>query len=297
MKRAMFYKIWVIIFLATACISCKKGVDRGAAAKIVAEWTGREIIFPAGVPCIYQGRDTVCPGGDTPYKILLYTDSAGCTTCKLQLYKWITLMKEAEEEMPGKIGFHFYFQPKDKRELLFILQQDNFRQIVYADSGNLLHRTNRLPDKASYQCFLLDSNNRVLLVGNPAHNFKIWDLYRQTVMETGSTEQQQEKMPHTTVEVEQPEIELQNTRAHETSTGVFIIKNTGDVPLVIKDISASCGCTVPEWDKRPVKPGDKTEITVKVTPDDAGYFRKTVTVFCNTEKGAVLLAVKSMVKK
>jgi hypothetical protein len=289
------YKVWIIFFLITGAISCKKDVKRTEAGKIVAEWTGKEIIFPADVPCIYQGRDTLCPGRDTPYKILLYTDSTGCTDCKLQLYKWNVVIKEAETETPGKIGFHFYFQPKDEKELKLMLRWDNFRQAVYIDSGDKLNKTNKLPGNMSYQCFLLDRDNKVLLIGNPVLNPRIWELYRQTVMETGGTER--EDIPYTTVEVEQVEIELQDTKIHETTTGVFILKNTGDVPLVIKDISASCGCTVPEWDKKPVKPGDKTEIKVKVTPDGAGYFRKTVTLFCNTEKGSVLLTVKSTVKE
>jgi hypothetical protein len=205
------------------------------------------------------------------------------------------VIAEAETEMPGKIGFHFYFQPKNEKELKFMLRRNNFRQAVYMDSEDKLYRTNKLPYNMSYQCFLLDRDNKVLLIGNPVLNPKIWELYRQTVMGTGSMER--EDTPRTTVEVEQAEIELQSVKIHETSTGVFIVKNTGDAPLVIKDISASCGCTVPEWDKKPVKPGDWTEIKVKVTPDGAGYFRKTVTVFCNTEKGSVSLTVKSMVKK
>jgi hypothetical protein len=205
------------------------------------------------------------------------------------------VIKEAETETPGKIGFHFYFQPKDEKELKFMLRRNNFRQAVYIDKGDKLYRANKLSGNMSYQCFLLDKDNKVILIGNPTLNPRIWELYKQTVMEGGGTER--EDILYTTVEVEQVEIELQDTKIHETSTGVFIVKNTWDVPLVIKDISASCGCTVPEWDKKPVKPGDKTVIKVKVTPDGAGYFRKTVTLFCNTEKGAVSLIVKSMVKE
>lgn len=288
------YSVWAIFFLVTGSISCKRDANRVEAGKIVAEWTGKEIIFPADIQCTYLGHDTVCPDRDTPYKILLYTDSTGCTGCKLQLYKWNAMIEEAEAMMPGKVSFHFYFQPKDEKELNFLLRRDHFKQPVYMDRGNKLYEANKLPGNMSYQCFLLDKDNRVVLIGNPALNPKIWDLYKQTVMEEESSGQ--EDILHTTVEVEHTEIKLQNTQIHETSTATFILKNTGDVPLVIKDISASCGCTVPEWDKKPIKPGEKTEIKVKVTPDSSGYFRKTVTVFCNTETGTISLFVKSMVK-
>ena len=35
----------------------------------------------------------------------------------------------------------------------------------------------------------------------------------------------------------------------------FVVKNTGDSPLVITRITASCGCTQPEWTKAPIAPG------------------------------------------
>ena len=153
----------LVLFVA---ISCKKDEKKAEAQKIVIEWTGKEIIFPADIECTYLGRDTVCPDRDTPYKILLYTDSTGCTDCKLQLYKWSTLVEEAETIMPGKISFHFYFQPKDEKELKFMLRRDNFRQAVYIDRRSKLNGVNKLPDNMSYQCFLLDKDNKVVLIGN-----------------------------------------------------------------------------------------------------------------------------------
>lgn len=293
-RSSTIYKVCILFLLITSGVSCKEDAKTAEAEMIVAKWTGEEIIFPADIECTYLGHDTVCPDQDTPYKILLYTDSTGCTDCKLQLYKWSTLIEEAETIMPGKISFHFFFQPKDEKELNFMLRRDNFRQAVYIDRQSKLNGANKLPDNMSYQCFLLDKDNKVLLIGNPTLNPAVWVLYKQIVMEEESMGQ--EGVFHTTVEVEHTEIELQNTQIHETSIATFILKNTGDIPLLIKDISASCGCTVPEWDKKPIKPGEKTEIKVKVTPDGTGYFRKTVTVFCNTKRGAIPLSVKSTVK-
>lgn len=288
------YKVCMIFFLVTGSVSCKKDAKKAEAEKIVTEWIGREIIFPTDIQCTYLGQDTVCPDRDASYKILLYTDSTGCTSCKLQLYKWNTFIEEVDSLIPGQVSFHFYFQPKDEKELKFLLRRDHFKQAVYMDRGNKLYEANKLPDNMSHQCFLLDKDNKVLLIGNPTLNPQIWDLYKQIIMGEENTEQ--EDILYSTVEVEQAEIELQDTQMHETATGIFILKNTGDVPLLIKDISASCGCTIPEWDKRPIKPGEKTEIKVKVTPDNAGYLRKTVTVFCNTKRGTIPLTVKSMVK-
>lgn len=43
---------------------------------------------------------------------------------------------------------------------------------------------------------------------------------------------------------------------------VFAFKNVGKSPLIISNVSASCGCTTPNWSKEPVMPGKSGKITV-----------------------------------
>ncbi|HET8574278.1 MAG TPA: DUF1573 domain-containing protein [Edaphocola sp.] len=54
----------------------------------------------------------------------------------------------------------------------------------------------------------------------------------------------------------------------------YVFKNVGDQPLQILRVDASCGCTTPEWPKRPIMPG-KTE-KIKVTFNSAGNVGKTI---------------------
>ena len=66
-------------------------------------------------------------------------------------------------------------------------------------------------------------------------------------------------------------------------TCTFTYTNVGEQPLVVNQAIASCGCTVPEFTKTPVQPGEKGEI--KVTYNGAGkfpgHFKKSITVRCN----------------
>jgi hypothetical protein len=66
-------------------------------------------------------------------------------------------------------------------------------------------------------------------------------------------------------------------------TCTFTYTNVGEQPLVVNQAIASCGCTVPEYTKTPVKPGEKGEI--KVTYNGAGkfpgHFKKSITVRTN----------------
>ena len=66
-------------------------------------------------------------------------------------------------------------------------------------------------------------------------------------------------------------------------TCTFNYTNTGDKPLVINQAVASCGCTVPEYTKEPVQPGQKG--TIKVTYNGTGkfpgHFKKSITIRTN----------------
>jgi hypothetical protein len=62
----------------------------------------------------------------------------------------------------------------------------------------------------------------------------------------------------------------------------FKFTNTGTEPLVISDAKGSCGCTVPEWPKTPIKPGESASVKVKYDTKRVGPINKTVTVTSNS---------------
>jgi Protein of unknown function (DUF1573). len=76
----------------------------------------------------------------------------------------------------------------------------------------------------------------------------------------------------------------------------FSFTNKGDAPLVISRVQASCGCTTPDWSKEPIAPGKtgfvKATYAAKGRP---GQFSKTITVYCNTKEGTVILNIKGNV--
>jgi hypothetical protein len=64
---------------------------------------------------------------------------------------------------------------------------------------------------------------------------------------------------------------------------VFSFTNVGEQPLVINQAVASCGCTVPEYTKEPIQPGEKGEIKVTYngTGKFPGHFKKSITIRTN----------------
>ena len=64
----------------------------------------------------------------------------------------------------------------------------------------------------------------------------------------------------------------------------FEFTNTGKEDLIIEDCKGSCGCTVPEWPKDPIKPGQSAAIKVKFDSTKKEKDQeKSVTILANTE--------------
>ena len=284
------FKFIVLSLIFTTDINCcgKMEKNRQDPEYIIKTWTGREIKFPEHVDTLYIPETYILQKIEKEYKILFYADSSGCMSCRLQLNRW----SEFISELDSAVQFLFYFQPKDKKNLLNGLQQTQFRNPVHIDMKSELNKLNSFPSNPLFQCFLLDKENKVLVSGNPVYNPKIWDLYKEVI-----TGKPSEKQPLTTVEAEQIEIELKDLQVGKTSEAVFRLKNTGNMPLAIIRVESSCGCTVPEWEKQPVAVGKTTEIKVKITPEKWEFFHKTVTVHCNTEKGRLVMSIKGSVEK
>lgn len=63
----------------------------------------------------------------------------------------------------------------------------------------------------------------------------------------------------------------------------FRFTNKGKAALIIYDARSSCGCTVPEFPKDPIPPGDTSMLKVRFNTDGkTGKQVKTVTVQANT---------------
>ena len=181
-------RIYVIVLvgLVAFCSSCKKNRRKENVLKIVKEWTGKEVRFPKALSCTSMGKDTACIDVyDDNYKILLYVDSLGCTSCRLKLSEWKKMMQESDSVFIRKPEFIFIFQPKkkDEKELQSVFKQNGFRHPVFIDRDNEIDRINKFPSNSEYQCFLIDKDNKVLLVGNPALISGIWILYKRVINE------------------------------------------------------------------------------------------------------------------
>ena len=84
---------------------------------------------------------------------------------------------------------------------------------------------------------------------------------------------------------------------HGDGNCVFTFTNTGNEPLILTNVRAGCGCTVPQWPREPVLPGESAEIKVRYTTLNRPHqINRSIVVTSNaTNKPTLVLRLKGNV--
>lgn len=149
-------------------VSCGEGSKRQDIVKLVEAWQGREVIFPAHSVFTVQGIDTTHVSMESDgYKVLVYVDSIGCTSCRLQFAEWSGFINEVDSLVEAKVHFLFYLSPKSLSDARYVTRRDDFQHPICIDFKNEINRLNNFPAAEMFHTFLLDNDNRVKVIGSP----------------------------------------------------------------------------------------------------------------------------------
>jgi hypothetical protein len=109
------------------------------------------------------------------------------------------------------------------------------------------------------------------------------------------TEEKQRMSNLTSISFDRMMHDFGTVKADADYSTVFTIYNTGKKPLRIFDVKASCGCTVPTWNKNPIPPNgsDKIKVTFHPKTTQLGTQNKTISVLSNSDPGIAILEIHS----
>ena len=174
-------KIGTISFLFLVIISCNQA--KRETEKRVSQFVGDTLTLPEKSNVLYKDslyQENFPFNKDLKLKIstLLWGD---CKSCVAELEKWDTLFNLTQSKQD--IGILFYLYTSDFSLFRKRIYNHNVQQYpLILDKEFEYIDNNGLPFKKKvYQTFLLDSNNRVILVGNPIYNKKLMKLYKQEI--------------------------------------------------------------------------------------------------------------------
>ena len=107
---------------------------------------------------------------------MTYVDTTGCTACHLKLFDWKLFIKELNT-FSEDIAFLFVIHSKNYQEFEDIQKANKFTYPVFYDYHANFKNITNYPPHPNFQTFLLDKNNKVLIIGNPVTNNNIRQLY------------------------------------------------------------------------------------------------------------------------
>ena len=268
-SRFCLISVCAVIVLLASCSESKKDSIR----HVIGEWEGKELVFPEHPVFTIQGKDTVFPEGNkAQYKVLSYVDTIGCTSCKIQLPNWKKLISEFDSVFQGKVDFLFYLHPKSRKEIVYLLKRDNFIFPVCIDDHDSLNILNHFPQDDMFHTFLLDKGNHIVAIGNPVRNPRIKELFLKII----SGGRQQHHSDTTQAVVNVSDIDFGVIKRGKNYSKTVNVRNIGNNPLIISDVSASCDCVKVKVPQDPIPPNKSAEIVVCYRSDYSVDFEETI---------------------
>ena len=174
----------IIISTALLFISCSNNSE---IKKDLEMLQSKSITIPTDIKTLVGGKDTVVNSFmESELKLIIYSDSSACSSCAIQkMYLWDSFIEDAEKYQ-GRLKFYFLFSPteNDLTTVNLALRTNMFDYPVFIDSAGTFAKENpHLPKKPQLHTFLLDKDNKVILVGNPLNNPKIEEMFYKMVEE------------------------------------------------------------------------------------------------------------------
>jgi len=164
----------------------------------------------------------------------------------------------------------------DNDEIRFILESSSFNYPVFVDSLNTFGQQNNPPNDQLFQTFLLDTDDRVIALGNPVLNQQIEKLYRSIILGnnyigTDTT---------TAITVDMPSRNIGVTHNGETVTTSFYLTNQTGNSVTVDTIVTSCDCTKASIKQPEIAPGTIASLQVTMSADSIpGIFQRQIQVY------------------
>lgn len=262
----------ILLFLITEFIilimSGCQSQSRSHYEQIVIEYSDKEILFPDSLLLV---DSTFYYGSGADFKIISYVGSEGCTECKMGLEHWNRFMKRVNSVRGNRdVDMILIAEFRNPRQIDHFKEQDSSNYYLVNDSEKQFSHLNKLPNDTQIQTFLLDSDNKVILIGNPILNPKIADAYLSVFRENAMADSE-----------DTPVYRHHFGRIHHgiRAKHLFELTNNSSDSLIIKDVISSCYCTTGVLSKSKISPNESYYFTVYVEDSTKGEFDRTIKIY------------------
>lgn len=169
---------FMILCLATTGLaSCRKFETRRMLRKMM----GSTVVLPEKVLCVQNGEVFPMPEElRSKPKLIVFVDSTECSTCRIDNFiRYGSLFDKSRETGLFSIMLLLTVKSAKYHDIEKHLVLSKFPYPIYLDIENCFRKDNPfIPDNTSMHALSVDSNNRVLLIGDPIYNESIMEMFQ-----------------------------------------------------------------------------------------------------------------------
>lgn len=265
------------IFLLLASIilpGCRNKTYSENVHEAVAKYLGKYVLFPDSM-CRYLGDKPFSPEPSSPrYRILTIVQPHGCTSCNMQLDAWHNLASRIENGLGDPLDFELIYvlesEPTD--EIMSIVRQKSFRRPLVFDPRRTIRKSNDLPEEPEFSTFLLNSQNKIIALGNPIMMPKVAALYLDK-MDVADTPAPSDSLP---ISISEKNVPLGLIEEGKDIISRVSVRNISDSIVRIADVTSSCPCVTPTMKYRVLRPKTDSEIIIRFSPDSTMHDERTI---------------------
>ena len=176
------------LFILTLCmsllqISC---VENCKLKSKMANFMKSEIMIPKDMESIFHDEVSIIDDNSLkPLKVIVYYDSLMCTSCKISGLSHFKPLCEMSDTSDFSILFIFSPRKSEMEITRLQLLIANFDYPIYLDVNGTFARCNEsIPNDSRFSCFLINSSNNPIFIGNPLRSQSLNRLFKDVIDET-----------------------------------------------------------------------------------------------------------------
>jgi len=166
-----FIHLYILIYLGIQ-ISCVNNKEREI-KRIVSEKIGTKINLIDSLRFFSLKEGWINRPSMDGIKLITYINGS-CSSCIFEMSQWQPLF---EDEDFKNIIFLFYVRTNNIEQTTALMQQIEFNHPIIIDQTDIFYTQNNLSEKKICQTFLLDQENKIMIIGNPIYGINIKNIY------------------------------------------------------------------------------------------------------------------------
>lgn len=280
--------VMAIIASLSSCDTSRKEQN-----EVVKEWIGKEIVFPENM--VYSiGGDTVDPRNlSADFTVVTYIDSSGCTPCRMRLREWDETINRLNSLSDFDVRLVMVVNSSLREDVDSGIENRKFLHPMAEDAEGVFDKANNLPSKESYRTFLLNSDNEVVILGNPVTNPKIEDVYIKAITESSGLQSSNAEKRLCPNPVKPIGVVYPGEKVHAD----FRFFNHDSVSYSIQEMVASCDCMCVTASVSAMAPSEGIKINTTFTADSTpGVLLRHIDVYFNEINDPIRLKIHGFIK-